>query len=306
MSMPWWLPVLSYLSLLVFFVGVALRAAKYARAPVHLRWELYPIPHEKGKEYGGSYFEDVDWWTRPRKTSLGAEVRAMLEEILLIRSLWRRNRPHWYASFPFHAGLYLLVSFTLVLVVGAALDLTSAFGNRGDVDPLRSGLRTLTVAVGAVGLGAATLGVLGLLWRRLSDPPLRAASCPADYANLLFLLAVFLTAGFAWLSADPGFSHLRGYVASLMALRPLAEAPVPVQVEVAAASLLLTYLPFTHMIHFVAKYFTYHQVRWDDAPNLGDPGLEGRLRANLARPVGWAGPHIQPDKSWAEVASEVK
>ncbi len=303
MSGPSLLLVLTYLSVLVFAAGVILRALKYARAPMHLRWELYPVPHEKGKgEYGGSYFEEVDWWSRPRETSLASEIQAMLEEMLLIRSLWRRNRPQWYASFPFHAGLYLLFGFTLLLALGAVAE---AAGARGSV--WFGTLEGFTVAIGATGLIAATLGALALLWRRLTDEKLRASSTASDYVNLLFTLAVFLTAAFAWLAVDPSMEQLRGFLQAALTFNLSVQVAPAIATEVVVAALFLIYLPFTHMTHFVAKYFTYHQVRWDDAPNLGDPQMMARMQANLSRPVGWSAPHIQGgDKSWAEAATEVK
>ena len=65
-----WLAILTYVAVVVLLTGIVLRVAKYARAPMHLRWELYPVPHEKGRDHGGSYFEETDWWTLPRETSL--------------------------------------------------------------------------------------------------------------------------------------------------------------------------------------------------------------------------------------------
>jgi len=48
----------------VFLLGNLYRVVKAMRMPVHLRWDLYPIP--KGprdrQRYGGSYFEETEWW----------------------------------------------------------------------------------------------------------------------------------------------------------------------------------------------------------------------------------------------------
>jgi len=58
------------LALAAFVLGCAFKALRYATMPAHLRWELYPVAHEMGRaSYGGSYFEEVDWWTRPRQVS---------------------------------------------------------------------------------------------------------------------------------------------------------------------------------------------------------------------------------------------
>ena len=294
-------PVLAYLALAVFVVGVVLRALKYARAPMHLRWELYPVPHEKGREHGGSYYEELDWWQHPRETSLAGEIKAMLEEMLLIRSLWHNNRPQWFASFPFHFGLYMLIGFVVLLALEAALQPILV------VVPALWGLvEIVTAAVGVLGLALATIGTILLFCRRLFEPTQRAASAFSDYFNLAFLLAVFVTSLATWLSADPTFALLRGYLGGLLSMNPSASVSPMVVTEVAAVALFMIYLPFTHMTHFVAKYFTYHQVRWDDMPNLGQADLQGKMMSNLQRRVGWSGPHIQSDKTWAEAATEVK
>lgn len=225
----------------------------------------------------------------------------MLEEMLLIRSLWHRNRSQWYASFPFHVGLYLLIGLIVLLAVGAGLEAPLGQGSL-----IWAILQALTVVVGVAGLLSATVGVVMLIWRRFVDPVLRAASAFADYFNLAFLLVVFLSAWVAWITADPSFGLLRDYIRGFLTLSPVTAGNPAISEEVAAVSLFMIYLPFTHMTHFVAKYFTYHQVRWDDTPNLGDAKIQSRLMANLSRPVGWSAPHIQSDKSWAEAATEVK
>jgi len=59
------------------------------------------------------------------------------------------------------------------------------------------------------------------------------------------------------------------------------------------------------MMHFVAKYFTYHQVRWDDAPLVRGGPLEQELEQLLQQQVTWSAAHIGADggKNWVEVAT---
>ena len=43
----------------------------------------------------------------------------MIPEILLLAGVWEHNRKHWFLSFPFHFGLYLLAGLiALLLAVG--------------------------------------------------------------------------------------------------------------------------------------------------------------------------------------------
>ncbi len=45
--------VLSYVTILIFVIALVMKVARVLSMPIHLRWELYPIPHEKAFSYGG-------------------------------------------------------------------------------------------------------------------------------------------------------------------------------------------------------------------------------------------------------------
>ena len=63
------------------------------------------------------------------------------------------------------------------------------------------------------------------------------------------------------------------------------------------------YLPFTHMTHFVGKFFTYHRVRWQDEPNIKGSKIEAAIINELGNRVSWQAKHIKPGKSWLEGAA---
>jgi nitrate reductase gamma subunit len=293
--------VFAYVAAAVFLLGMVRRGVRYARAPMHLRWELYPLPHEKGKD--GSYFEELDWWKKPRHTSLIGELKVMLPEILLLVGLWKHNRKLWFVSFPFHAGLYATILF-LVLLLGGGI--AQAAGAPVTAHSNAAALHYATIVVGVVGFVSVGLGALGLLVMRLTDPGLRLYAVPADYFNLGLILAMALLAFASWLSIDQSFTQVREYAQGLVSF----EQPADTSGLIVAQSLILTvflmYLPFTHMTHFLGKFFTYHFVLWDDAPNLRGSTYERLIADLLQRPVAWSAPHVQSGKSWAEVATEVE
>lgn len=237
-----------------FVVACAVRAIRYATAPVHLRWELYPIPkHGPG------------------------QLRAMGVEILFLKGLWESNRALWWRSYPFHLGLYLTIASLPLALIGPA-------------------------AVARVaGVGGAVLilaGAAGLLLRRLSNPELVPYTNPADKFNLLFFIATFgcLLAGY--LVERPSVT---GLLAALLRFDTSATVPGVFAAGLFLAAALAAYIPCTHMAHFIAKYFAYHEVRWDESSN-------GRIARSVARYLGWrptwAAPHIGADgtKTWAEIA----
>src|ERR1039458_2025668 len=89
------LSCLAYLAGAVFLAGSAFRAAKYARTPVPIWWELCPIPLGRA-----------------------GQIRYTLAEILLLRGVWKNNRKLWFRTYPFHMGIYLCALAVASLVAG--------------------------------------------------------------------------------------------------------------------------------------------------------------------------------------------
>ena len=65
---------------MIFLLACLARIRMYARAPLHLRWEVYPVPHERPDraKHGGSRFEEVDWWQKPDRAHLAGELGFMI------------------------------------------------------------------------------------------------------------------------------------------------------------------------------------------------------------------------------------
>jgi nitrate reductase gamma subunit len=305
------LQIFSYLCFLIFLAAVVSKIRKQLKMPVHFRWELYPVHHEPGEKaaYGGSYMEEVNWWEKKRRKSLVNEIRYMVPEILFLRGLREENRTLWNVSFPFHFGLYLLFGTLFLLVVGA---LVLVFG--GKVEPGAGGfpslLYYLTILTGFFGLILGTWGAIGLIRRRLTDPDLKNYSSPLDFLNLFLFLLFLAVSLLAWLLFDPSFSGARAYFYSLVTFggRPEASGEGIGYLGGASAllgSLLLAYIPLTHMAHMFMKYFMYHSIRWEDAPNIKGSRVEAEVLKNLGFKPTWVAPHIGADgsKTWADLAA---
>lgn len=303
--------ILSYLCVAVFVLATGQRICRQWSLPLHVRWELYPVQHERANRaaYGGSYLEELNWWEKKQERSLLNEVRYMVPEILLIRGLWKENRGLWWVSFPFHFGLYLMIAILVLLLLHAGLTLGGAAVIAAG-SALRALLDGLITLLGWGGLILGTLGGLGLLHRRLTDPELRNYATPADYFNLLFILAFFISSLLSGLSGDPTWEGAKAYAAGLLTggQAPTTYQPgqsVPGTVAIVTASLLAAYIPLTHMSHMFMKYFLYHEVRWDDAPNCPGGRIEAAVQANLRLSPTWKAGHVDADgeKSWSDIAS---
>ena len=165
---PTWLQILTYAFIAVIIVVFLARLAKYARMPVHLRWELYPLAGERNRPWGGSYLEDPEWWSRPREEkSFAGEMKFMGEEVLYFKEYYRLNRPYWYYVFPFHIGTFTFMVLIAALIVGALTAIVGVDISGASANLWGRFIYYVTPVVGGIALVFGTLGTLALLLRRL-------------------------------------------------------------------------------------------------------------------------------------------
>jgi len=295
--------VLIYASTLIFLIASAVRAVHYARLPLHLRWELYPVPHEDPEraKHGGSYFESTDWWKKPATFNWVGELRSMLPEMLFQKGLWEFNRRMWLSSFPFHFGLYMVIGSTTFLTATALLALLLPQSVDGGIGLI---LHYVYAAGWLAGAVLSVGGALALLVRRLTDEDLRTYTVPADVLNLLFFIVTLGCLTLGYLLRPKGSPAAPSLAQGLLSFDTSLRVPLVLALGLVLGAVLTAYVPMTHMSHFIAKYFTYHAVRWDDRPSIPGSVLERRVAEYLTYRPRWAAPHIGADgsRTWAEIA----
>ena len=299
------LQVATYILAAAFVVFFVAKMYKYAKMPTHLRWELYPIVGETKRPWGGSYLEEPDWFEKPpEKHSFIAEMMFMGKEIIFFRDYFHRNRSLWYIVFPFHIGVFLFAAFFVLLFIGA---LTVVGGIPVSAESSNAWgllIHYVTLIVGAAALITGAIACLALFIRKIIDPGMSTYTRRIEYFNILLVLAVFITGLLAWAIADPGFEIARGYMKSFMTFNLIENLDGLIATHIILLALLLAYLPFTNIMHFFAKHFTYNDVRWDDAPNLRGSELEKKLAPLLQQRITWAAPHMQSIERWSDIAKE--
>lgn len=288
-----------YIALVGFILLSLIKAVKYAKMPMHTRWELYPVPKEKGRgEYGGSYYEEVLWWQKTRETSFMGELVDMLKEMLFIKKLFDNQRPLWWLSYAMHLGIYLLIAWAVLLFLGG-LTVNAGIEVAGGNGLWPSLLYYLTLVTGSVGGLLVALGSLSLFIKRMVEPTLRIYSNPQDYFNLLFIFVVAATGLILW-SGDPVFEGARNMAAAVLSFEPLQVEGL-MTLHLVLLGCLLIYIPISKMSHYVGKYFSFHKVLWDNEPNLpGSAIMQAVEEGQKYKPsTTWSAPHIKSPPSQA-------
>jgi len=281
------LTILLPTALFVFLTANLIRAVRFLRTPVPLRWELYPIPKgpSERQRYGGSYFENSEWWAQAERSDRHSKLIVVAKEVLALISL-RKNFPQlWACSLLLHWGLYLYIGG--LAFVGASLAWRP------------SQLYAAAIFVFWISSIAGLLGSATLLLFRVLGSRLRSFTTRASVFNL-FLLGSIFGSGLATLAIVP--VSMSTIVATF---QRLSTFPV-LSAHLILVALFLTYFPFTHMTHAYMKFFSWHGVRWNDSPAAWNPDASAATKINLQRPVSWAAPHIHDEHTrttWSDLVN---
>jgi len=278
----------TYSVIVIFIILITSRIVYYTRLPVHLRWELAPVPFDKGKtRYGGSYLEDFEWWQKPRRKTRIAPIVYMLREIFTMKAVRKGNKALWPLSVAFHSGIYFTILSLLFYVINAVLliiDIST---------PVQDNLNIITTFFAVAGCVLGITGAAGLILKRLLTDGLRYYSSFFTYFHLVLLLAVFASGGVAMFLTGNYALEMSRFIKGIMTLDAGVSVSLPLVVHIIISFLFILYLPFTNMVHFITKHFTYYGVRWNDEP-LGQAAA-GKIERLKAQEATWSAGHKTGD-----------
>jgi nitrate reductase gamma subunit len=279
-------PIITFCIIGLFIIIIVYRIISLNRLPAHLRWELAPIPGEKGKaKYGGSYLEEYEWWKKARQIDRIAPILYMAAEILFMKGVLKHNRSLWPLTTAMHLGIYLIVGLLVFSIVNAIL-----IGLQVSSAVINVFLIIATVFAFA-GYILGIIGSISLIIKRIIDSNLQPFTTVSRYLNLVFLAAVFIS-GLCSLLILPDFSYQLGiFLQKTFTLDTSLVVPVSLSIHIIISLLFFLYLPATDMAHFFAKYFLYEEVRWNDTPL--NKQTEKEVNSLLAQHSDWSAEHAQ-------------
>lgn len=277
------LVIFFYFSFIAFILFSCKKVLDYGKLPISSRWEVYPLPKEKGRgEYGGSYLEEEKWYEKKRRTSFLAEIKNMLEEILFLKKLFLKKRSLWWWSYALHLGLYLTVGWLALLVIVYVFSWTIP-----DV---------ILAFCGGLGMTLVMVGSGGLLLKRLMEKELKIYTTGEEYFNLAF---IFITTGSGflnWVLFAPKLAYGHQLMASLFTFSPFI-AGKTLSIHLFLIGLLIMYIPLSKMSHFIGKFFAFHQVLWDNDPCLPNNKISRQMEKSIndQPKEEWAAPHYHKE-----------
>ncbi len=180
----------------------------------------------------------VKWTLYPLPEGFAGQFRYMLKEIFTFETLYRFNRRLWIGTFFMHMAMLWFLLFLILYLIGWSIVFPASYC-----------------------LCLLFISVLYIISLRFFDCILRVLSSFEEFFNLSFLASVAIAGLFA--SATYGSSSSRTYL--------LGSCDFPVGVSpftwdqllaVFLGGLFLIYLPWSKMVHYISKYFTYHQINW--------------------------------------------
>jgi nitrate reductase gamma subunit len=293
------LAVFTYFAYGFIITAYTIKGIKYLNMPVHLRWELYPVIPEANYRYGGSRFENIDWWEKTRHQGRIRGVLYLLKEYLHLGEYFHRHRSYWLFLYPWHAGFILIITFHVLCFFSALAMVSGITVAAGSPDAAGIMLYYGCLLTGVTSFIAGAFGSIGLPFKRRTDPDLRAYATPMTYFSYLFTAVVFLSGLAAWIFTDPTLSEYREFWKGLITFRFIG-VEAGSAFHIIAFNLFLIYLPFTRSFHYVARFFAFFLIRWDDEPNIRGGLLEKKLQEMFKQKVTWSAPHVKTGKSWEE------
>ena len=180
----------------------------------------------------------VKWTLYPVPEGLTGQLRYMAKEMFTFETLYKFNRRLWFGSFSMHMAMVGFAVFFILYLSGWS-----------------------TIFAVQVCLSVILIAAIYIIGLRIYDKNLRLLSNFEEFFNLVFLAGV-AAAGLA-ASAPYVPVSLRRYFFGLVQFRPDVSFLSVVHIlAVFLGGLFLMYLPFSKMIHYVSKYFTYHHINW--------------------------------------------
>lgn len=288
------------------FVVVAyyVKVQKYFKMPQNLRWELYPVVHEKNYKYGGSYMEEIEYWNKPRHKNIFRSIITLVKRYLFMGSYLEKKKGYWFGLYPWHMSFLLIVLFDGVIILDAILMKAADWHIGGSAGGGGEFLYYFTLVLGLVSFTIGCFGSTMMVLLRTFDKNLKEYATPQNYFNYVFFLLMFGSGWAAWIINDDTFAGFREFWAGALSADTVSVGGWE-QVHIIIFAAFLIYLPLTRSTHYITKILYFFWVLSGDTPNTGKGETDTKLDEYLNYKPSWTAAHFQTGDTWAELATSL-
>jgi nitrate reductase gamma subunit len=221
--------VLPYLAFTLFVVGMIYRFTVWKRTPQPGKMTLFPA--------GDS------------------TTKGVMAETFFFPSLFKGDRVLWSFSWIFHVTLALVFIGHIRVFTGLIDSMLISMGMSAE----RIGTLSSTLGGGA-GIILLATGLL-LLVRRFAQQRVREISNFSDFFALLLLIAIIFTGDLMRFGSHFELEQTRIWARSLLTFSPVVVSSGMFQLHALLAMALITYLPYSKLMHFGGMFFTQALIK---------------------------------------------
>lgn len=218
--------VFPYLAAGVFIVAMIWRVGTWLRVSVPFPLTLSPAP-----------------------VTTSERIWMVGRELLLFSSLWRGDRALWLWAWLMHATLAMVIVGHIVGISSLGLQFMSM-----GVTATQS--KTLSAVMGT-GTGIMLFtALIALLYRRTAIPEVKRLSDPAEYFDLLLILAIVISGlHMRATSLEVDVVAIRAYMGGILSFQPIAIPHEWIFVShFILVNVLLIYIPFSKLVHLAGSF----------------------------------------------------
>ena len=221
--------VLPYLALVLFLTGMIYRFAIWKRTPQPGKMTLFPA--------GDS------------------TTKGVVAEAFFFPSLFKGDKVLWSFAWIFHVTLALVFIGHIRVFTGLIDSMLMSMGMSAE------GIDTMSATLGgAAGIILLATGLL-LLIRRFAQRRVREISNFSDFFALLLLIAIIFSGDLMRFGSHFELEQTRIWARSLLTFSPVVVSSGMFQIHALMAMALITYLPYSKLMHFGGIFFTQALIK---------------------------------------------
>jgi nitrate reductase gamma subunit len=196
----------------------------------------------------------MDWLKRPMPFPVSlfplpsSSTGDIVREGLLLTTLQKGDNCLWKYAWAMHISLFMVLGGHIVGI--------STLGHQFTIigfSPEHS--KAMSAALGNFFGIVLLAGLIALFYRRTSNPDVKRLSNPADYFDVIFLMAIVITGMHMRFASEFDLAAVRSYLGSVITFSPM---PIPEDwLFISHYLLVLTlmiYFPFSKLIHSVGFF----------------------------------------------------